>query len=210
MDIIGTYAKKVSEQLKTHKQRMLKITNEAWFPSKRRGINVYEIKVVSLDEAIKLTHKPKSYFMPLIQSMLDLLRLQYNRKYIEDFGDPYSATYSFSYHKSSQELTLYAAIKIKGMSNTFHYQTSAVFRLNESGAVQKVIGDEFLWMLAYLGNKTEVHSKDSVKEILRSLDGSFRNSQVLKKVYSNTEPMGPVRNQKIEQDIKSTDNTIRI
>jgi hypothetical protein len=132
------------------------------------------------------------------------------RTYVEDFGQPRAANYVFEYNSNIQEITLYVSLKIKGVSNNFLYQTSTVFRLDSSNKILKAIGDEFLYMLALIGSRTDIHSKTSVREILNSLS-SGRESvpSSTKNFYRKTEQHGPAQGAAAAQT-KSNDNTIRL
>ena len=200
---ISTYQQAVHTVLGKSKQRISNLINEAWISS---DIDE-ESKVLSLDEVIKLTSTNKNYFLKILQMMVDILKLQYNRNYVEDFGEPRSVTYVFEYNSNLQEIILYVSLKIKGVSNKFLYQTSTTFRLTDQNKIVKTIGDEFLYMIALIGNKTQLHSKDSIKEVLNTLSSS-KQTQV-KQLYNETEPHGPATGD-AELQIQSNDNTIRL
>jgi len=196
-----------SEQLDNHHNRVIDIMNEGWF-SKQKSEKDQQAKVISFGEAIQLTSKPKMYFISLIQMMLDILRIQFNRKYVENYDQPRSAKYTFYYDPMMKELILYVTMKIKGISNIFHYQTSTVFRLNDKNQITAQLGDEFLYMISLLANKTLIHDKDSVRDILSSLSG--KTAAIAKQVYSKTSQVGPPLDSEVRSDMNSTDNTIRL
>jgi len=168
-----------------------------------------DIDIIEMDDVISLTKKNKNYFLIILQMMVDILRLQYNRKYIGDFGQPpRSVNYVFEYNKTINEITVFVSLKIKGISNNFIYQTSTTFRLNSSYKIIKAIGDEFLYMLSIYGNKQNLYSKDNIKEIFSSLPSNTINNKT-KQFYRETKQGGPAQN-KTAQRIKSNDNTIRL
>ena len=204
-DKVTTYHKAVHETLGGSKKRMNEIMNEAWFPKKKETGNE---AVITVDQAVKLTKSNKGYFLNVIQMMLDILRLQYNREYLEDFGQPRSATYVFEYDPNLQEITLYVSMKIKGISNRFLFQTSTVFRLDVKNKIVKAIGDEFLYMIALIGSKQQIHSKNNIREILNSLPSGSTSSKS-KQFYRKTEQRGPAQGLAAKQT-QTNDNTIRL
>jgi len=204
--------KAVHETICASKERMNSMMNEAWF-SKDEKSDPKENSIMSLDQVVQLTKVNKNYFLKTLQMMVDILRLQYNRKYIEDFGQPRSANYVFEYDPNIQEITLYVSLKIRGVSNNFLYQTSTAFRMDTNNKIQKAIGNEYLFMLALIGSNQQIHSKDSVREIINSLGsssdtGSLKASKV-KSFYRSTSEGGPAQGIAAKQ-ATTNDNTIRL
>jgi len=199
--------KAVHETIGKSRQRVNDMVNEAWLPRKKKPANGQE-SILSIDQVIAMTKVNKNYFLKTLQMMVDILRLQYNRKYIEDFGQPRAANYVFEYSPNLQEITLYVSLKIRGVSNNFLYQTSTVFRLDSNNKIDKAIGDEYLYMIAVIGSNPQIHSKDSIREIIGSLSSGDIPSSA-KSFYKQTEEGGPAQGIAAKQ-AQSNDNTIRL
>jgi len=207
MKKLSLHQQVTSAQLDNHHRRVVDIMNEGWF-NKRKSKDNQQSKVISFGEVLQLTKKPKMYFIGLVQMMLDILRIQFNRKYVQNYDQPRSAKYTFYYDPSMQELILYVTLKIKGISNTFHYQTSTVFRLNDRNQITTQMGDEFLYMISLLADKTIVHDKDNVRDVLSNLSG--QDAEIATHVYNKTSQEGPAQDSSVIDDMNSTDNTIRL
>lgn len=177
---------------------------ENWF--KKRKIEKPDV-LLTLDQVIALTKAKKQDLLKVIQMMVDLLRLSYNRIYLEDFGEYRSAKYIFEYHKDISEIILRVSLKIKGVSNNFLYQTSTIFRLSDKNKISRTIGDEYLYMISLFGRRKEIHSKQEIRTIINSLPSA--SGSVARQVYREKQEINPPSESSMDEMIDSK-NTIRL
>jgi hypothetical protein len=79
--------------------------------------------------------------------------------------------------------------------------------LNDTDKITNAIGDEFLYMLALIGSRPQIHSKAGVQEVINSLPGSSAGKA--KQLYKKTKQNGPAQGVAAKQAM-SNDNTIRL
>jgi hypothetical protein len=190
--------KEAFDSLESHKKRLIELTTESWLPGKKKEEEEPKAKIIDINQAAKLTGKTRTYYMQIIQNLLNVLRTVWKIKYLEDFGEPRSAKYTFSYDSELNELHLHVSLKIRGRSNTFLYQGRCLFYLTTSNAIRTATTDPFLYLIALFGSQAEIHSKDQWDKIMK---GEASESEMTKQSIEKD----PILN-----SLEDTTGTIRL